>query len=141
MSGKQDVCDYSDKGVEFRDFKGQLHSVAYSVVTPLGYRAYVSTQKLRYVRKHRLAAVKVRDFPSILNSPDLIVADYEIPTTHLYYRAYKNRLLVLVVHEKGGLHFLATAHEDRRIKGMRIGQVHRDEFLYIRSGFRWKKWK
>jgi len=57
--------DFSRAGEMFFDHKGQLHEILYSMPTPLGYQACVSTQALRHSGKHRIAAQYQTDISHI----------------------------------------------------------------------------
>ena len=50
----------------------------YSILTPLGYHAHVSLQKLEHIEKHPLAVKHKNDIPYILNNPDLVTPNMEI---------------------------------------------------------------
>lgn len=47
--------DFSRAGETFIDYNGQVNEILYSVLTPLGYHAHVSVQKLKHIEKHPLA--------------------------------------------------------------------------------------
>jgi hypothetical protein len=133
--------DFSNASETFIDYKGQLHEVLYAILTPLGYQAFVSTQALRHSGKHRIAARYQTEIPHLLNNPDLIVPSYEISTAHLYYKVVGKIFLVVVVHQKEGFHYVATMHESPTIKGLKEKMISQADFLYLRGGFKWKKWR
>jgi len=133
--------DFSRAGEVFFDHKGQLHEILYSMLTPLGYQACVSTQALRHSGKHRIAAQYQIDISHILNNPDLIVTNYQIPTAHLYYKVVAKILLVVAVHQKEDIRWVATMHETPTIKGLIENKISPADFLYLRGGFKWKKWR
>ncbi len=47
--------DFSKAGETFVDHSGQVNEILFSVLTPLGYHAYVSAQKLRHIEKHAMS--------------------------------------------------------------------------------------
>lgn len=63
--------DFSRAGETFFDHKGQWNEVLYSILTPLGYQAHVSAQRLQHIEKHPIASKHKNDVPYILNNPDL----------------------------------------------------------------------
>jgi len=138
---RDDPRDFSERGRRFTDYRGREHVVEYSVCSPLGYRIYVSRQALRHLRRHRFAAERENDIPRVLSNPDLIVPSYAEPMTHLYFKAYRDGLLLLAVQEKEGLRFLVTGYEAARVKGLREERITQQDFLYLRGGFRWKRWR
>ncbi|MCI0692176.1 hypothetical protein L0337_09260 [candidate division KSB1 bacterium] len=133
--------DFSRAGQTFIDHKGRLHEILYSLLTPLGYQAHVSVQTIRHIEKHWIAAQYQNELPHLLNNPDLIVPNFEIPTAHLYYKAVQKTGLVAAVHEKEGNRYVATMHKAPTIKGLKEKKIFRTDFLYVRGGFKWKKWK
>jgi hypothetical protein len=133
--------DFSRGGETFFDHKGLRHEILYSIRTPLGYQAHVSTQALMHVEKHATAARYKADLPHLLNNPDLIVPSYEFPNVHLYYKAIEKILLAIAVHQKDDFRFVATMHKTFAIKGIKEKMTSQHDFLYIRGGFKWKKWK
>lgn len=134
--------DLSEQGQTFLDRSGGENTIVYSVLTPLGYRVYISRQRLQHVRdRHHSAAQRIRDIPQILAHPDIIVPDYDRPYTHLYYKAYGQRLLAIVAHVHLGRRYLATMHWDRNVKGLGRKRIVSRDFLYVRGGFNWKKWR
>jgi hypothetical protein len=133
--------DFSRASETFLDYKGQLHEILYAILTPLGYQAYVSAQALRHSGKHPIAARYQAELPHLLNNPDLIVPNYEIPTGHVYYKTIGNIFLVVAVHKKEDIHYVATMHEAPTIKGLKEKMISQADFLYLRGGFKWKKWR
>ncbi len=133
--------DFSERGREFLDYRGRRNTVEYSVFSPLGYRVYVSRQALHHSRKHSFARQWQERIPSILGAPDVIVPDYDDPGTHLYCKAIGDRLATVVVREAHGRRFVVTFFGDRRIKGLKSGRLTSADFLYLRGGFRWRRWK
>jgi hypothetical protein len=136
------MCDLAEQGQTFLDRGGRENTIIYSVSTPLSYRVYISRQRLQHVRdRHRSAARRIRYIPQLLAHPDIIVPDYDQPDTHLYYKAYDRRLLTVVVHVHLGRRYLATMHWDTNIKGLGRKRIISSDFLYMRGGFKWKKWR
>jgi len=134
--------DLSEQGQTFLDRSGEENTIIYSVPTPLGYRVYISRQRLQHVRdRHRSAAQRAKDIPHILAHPDIIVPDYDQPDTHLYYKTYGRRLLAIIVHVHLGRRYLATMHWDMNIKGLGRKRIVSSDFLHVRGGFKWKKWR
>jgi len=125
----------------FIDHNDQVNEILCSILTPLGYHAYVSVQRLHHIEKHPFASKHKNDIPYILNNPDLIVTNYEMPTVHLYYKVLEKILFVVPVPQKEGIRYVATMHKAPTIKGMREKKISPADFLYIRGGFQWKKWK
>ena len=138
---RDDPRDFSERGRRFTDYRGQVNYVLYSVLSPLGYKVYVSRERLAYINKHPFAAARKDDIPRILSTPDLIAPNPDLPSVHLYYKAYDHALLLLAVHEKEEVHFLATAYRVLKIKGLPGGRITPADFLYMRGGFRWKRWR
>jgi hypothetical protein len=133
--------DFSRAGEIFIDYKGEVNEILYSILTPLGYQVHISAQALQHIEKHLIAVRYKTNIPHILNNPDLIVPSYEFPTVHLYYKVVEKILLVVAVHYKDDLRFVATMHKAPTIKGMREKKILPADFLYIRGGFKWKRWK
>jgi len=134
--------DFSRAGETFVDYKGQVNEILYSILTPLSYHVYVSTAALRHIEKHPLASKHKNNIAYILNNPDLIAPNYEEPDTHIFYKSLSGRLLLAVpVQRLNELKFLATMYEIPYIKGLEQGLISASEFLYVRGGFKWKKWK
>jgi len=134
--------DFSRAGETFIDYKGEVNEILYSILTPLGYKAYVSAQRLEHVEKHPFAAKHQNDIPYILNNPDLVTLNYEDPATHIFYKAfYEKFLLAVPVQLKDDLRFVATMYKTNYIKGLKEKLISTSEFLYSRGGFKWKKWK
>jgi len=107
----------------------------------LHYSVHVSAQRLQHIEKHALASKHKRDIPYILNNPDLIVTNYEMPAVHLYYKVLEKILFVGPIHQKEGIRYIATMHKAPTIKGMREKKICQADFLYIRGGFKWKRWR
>jgi len=133
--------DFSSAGETFIDYKGQLNEIVYSILTPLGYQTHVSAEALEHLAKHSVAARHQTDIPHILTNPDLIVPSYEFPTVHLYYKVARKILLVVAIHQKSDIRFVVTMHDTPTIKGLKEKKIFQTDFLYIRGGFQWKKWK
>jgi uncharacterized Rossmann fold enzyme len=134
--------DLSEQGWTFLDRSSGENTIVYSVPTPLGYRVYISRQRLQHVRaRHHSTAQRIRAIPQILADPDIIVPDYDQPDTHLYYKAYGQRLLAIVVHVHLGRRYWATMHWDRNIKGLGRKRIVPSDFLYVQGGFKWNKWR
>jgi len=114
----------------------------YSILTPLGYQAYVSIQKLQHIEKHPVAAKHKNDAPYILSNPDLITPNYEDLDTHIFYKAFPGKLLLAMpVNVKDEIRYVATMHKADYIKGLNQNCISASDFLYLRGGFKWKKWK
>ena len=60
---------------------------------------------------------------------------YEFPTVHLYYKVAGRILLVVAVHQKDNVRFIATMHDTLTIKGLKEKKISQTDFLYIRGGF------
>jgi len=133
--------DFSSAGETFIDHKGEAHEVLYSILTPLGYQTFVSGRTLRHLQKHSITARHQNDLPHMLNNPDLIVPNYELPTVHLYYKIIDENLFVAAVHQKENFRFVATMHKTPTIKGLIEKFISQKDFLYTRGGFKWKRWK
>jgi hypothetical protein len=133
--------DFSRAGETFIDHKGLLHEIAYAILTPLGYQAHVSMQALQHMEKHATAALYKTELPHLLSNPDLIAPSYEFPRVHLYYKETATILLVIAVHQKEDFRFVTTMHKTPAIKGIKEKMISQTDFLYIRGGFKWKKWK
>jgi len=133
--------DFSRAGDTFIDYKGQLNEILYLILTPLGYQVHVSAQALQHMEKHLIAERHKTNILHLLNNPDLIVPSYEFPTVHLYYKVVEKILLVVAVHQKDDIRFVATMHKAPTIKGLSERKISHSDFLYIRGGFKWKKWK
>jgi len=133
--------DFSHAGETFIDHNNQVNEILYAILTPLGYQAYVSAQRLQHIEKHPLASKHKSDIHYIINNPDLIVPNYELPTVHLYYKVLEKILFVVPVHQKEGIRYIATMHKAPTIKGLREKKFSHADFLYIRGGFQWRKWK
>jgi len=133
--------DFSRAGETFIDHKGQVHEILYATLTPLGYQVYVSPQAIHHLSQHAIAARHQMEIPHLLNNPDLIAPNFEFRETHLYYKVITTVLLVVAVHHKAGVRFVATVHKAHKIKGLHEKLLSPNDFLYIRGGFKWKKWK
>jgi len=134
--------DFSRAGETFIDHKGQINEILYSILTPLGYHAYVSSQRLQYIEKHPIASKHKNDTPYILNNPDLVTPNYENPDTHIFYKVFNGtQLLATPVHVINEFRYIATMYEIPHIKGLKQGLISHNMFLYLRGGFKWKKWK
>jgi hypothetical protein len=134
--------NFSSAGETFIDYKGQLNEIVYSILTPLGYQVHVSAQKLQHIEKHRIASKHKNDIPHILNNPDLVTPDPDDPNTHIFYKTFYGKvLLALVVQVKNEARFVVTMHETEYIKGLKENRLSTSAFLYLRGGFKWKKWK
>jgi len=133
--------DFSRAGETFIDYKNRVNEILYSILTPLGYQACVSAQKLQYIDKHPIAAKYKNDISYILNNPDLVTTNPNNSKTHIFYKAYGKILLSIAVHMKNEIRFVATMYDTLRIKGFKENRLLPSEFLYLRGGFKWKKWK
>jgi len=134
--------DFSRAGEVFIDYNGQGNEILYSILTPLGYQAHVSLQKLEHIEKHPVAVKHKNDIPYILNNPDLVTPNLEYPNTHIFYKSFSGKLLLAVpVQSKNNIRFIATMHKALYIKGLKQKQLLPAEFLYLRGGFKWTKWK
>jgi hypothetical protein len=133
--------DFSRARETFIDYTGEVNEILYSILTPRGYHAHVSAQAIQHAEKHLIAARYKTNIPHILNNPDLIVPSYEFSTVHLYYKVVEKIPLVVAVHYKDGLRFVATMHKAPTIKGLKEKKISPANFLYMRGGFKWKKWK
>ncbi len=133
--------DFSKVGQTFIDHKGQLHEILYSILTPLDYQAHVSSRALKHIDEHLIASRHKNDIPHILNNPDLVTPNPDNPETHIFYKSYRTLLLAIPVQVKNDLRFVATMYETPCIKGLKQNQLSINEFLYVRGGFKWKKWK
>jgi len=134
--------DLSRVGETFIDYKGQLNEILYSILTPLDYQVFVSKQAFQHFEKHSLPARYQADLPHLLNNPDFILPSWEFRTTHLYYKVVEDKFLVVAVHQKGDIRFVATMHKTRTVKGLREKMSSHHDSLYARGGFKWKKkWK
>jgi len=134
--------DFSRAGETFIDYKGQSNEILYSILTPVGYEAYVSAEAIKHIEKHPIASKHKNSMVHFLNNPDLITPNHEEPETHIFYKAlYGKLLLAAPVQEINKLRFLATMYEIPYIKSLEQGLILASEFLYVRGGFKWKKWK
>jgi hypothetical protein len=134
--------DFSRAGEVFIDHNGQVNEILYSILTPLDYQVYVSTQKLQHIEKHPIAVKHQNDVAYILSNPDLVTLNPEFPNVHIFYKSFAGNLLLAVpVHIKNDIRFMATMYRAPYIKGLKQTRLVPDEFLYLRGGFKWKKWK
>lgn len=134
--------DFSRAGEIFFDYNGQANEILCSILTPLGYQAYVSVQKLERIEKHPIAVKHKNDIPYILNNPDLVTPDPEFPNIHIFYKTFSGKLLLAVpVHSKTGIRLVATMYKAPYLKGFKQNRLRPDESLYLRGGFKWRKWK
>jgi hypothetical protein len=134
--------DFSRAGETFIDYKGLLNEIPYSIVTPVGYHAHVSAQALKHIEKHPFALPHKHDIPYILNNPDLVTPNPDNPKTHIFYKSLNGkRLLAIAVQLKDEMRFVATMCTMLHIKGFKENRLSASEFLYLRGGFKWKKWK
>jgi hypothetical protein len=134
--------DSSRAGETFFDHKGRLNEILYSILTPLDYKVFVSTQKLRHAEMHPFASKHLKDISYILNNPDLVTPNPDNPQTHIFYKVFhENTLAAVIVHIKDGIRFMATMYTMLRVKGLKEGRLLASELLYLRGGFKWKKWK
>ena len=133
---------FSRAGEFFIDYNGQVNEILYSILTPLGYHAHVSVQKLRHIEKHAIATKHKNDISHILNNPDLITPNPEDPQRHIFYKVLSGKvLLALAVHLKDGIRYMTTMYETPSIKGLKQKELSPNQFLYLRGGFKWKRWK
>jgi hypothetical protein len=134
--------DFSRAGETFIDLKGEFHQILYSILTPLGYQAHVSVHVLKHIEKHSIASRYKSDIPHILNNPDLVTPNPGEPETHLFYKSFYGKwLLAIAVQIKDDVRFVATMYKATYIKGLRQNRLSTNDFLYLRGGFKWKKWK
>jgi hypothetical protein len=134
--------NFSRAGETFIDYKGQLNEILYSILTPLDYQVHVSTRALQHIEKHPIASRHKNDLSHILNNPDLVTPNPNNPKSHIFYKSiYGKLLLAAVVHEKDDLRFVSTMYETLYIKGLKQNQFSSSEFLYLRGGFKWRKWR
>lgn len=134
--------DFSRAGETFIAYDGQINEILYSSLTPLGYKASVSKQRLQHIEKHPVAAKHKIDLPHILTNPDLITPNYDELDTHIFYKVFPGRLLLAMpVNLKDEIRYVATMHKADYIKGLKQNRISASDFLYLRGGFKWKKWK
>jgi hypothetical protein len=134
--------DFSRAGQTFIDHKDKVNEILYSIITPLSYEAFVSAQKLRHAGMHPFASKHLKDISYILNNPDLVTPNPDNHQTHIFYKVYNgNTLAAVIVHVREGIRFMATMYTMLRIKGLKERRLLASEFLYLRGGFKWKKWK
>ena len=119
-----------------------MNEIVYSILTPLGYHAHVSKEKLKHLEKHPIAVKHQNDIPHILNNPDLIAPNPEDLKRHLFYKVLSGKMLLAVaVHIKAEIRFMATMYETPCIKGLKQKILLPHQFLYLRGGFKWKRWQ
>jgi len=134
--------DFSKAGETFIDYKGEAHEILYSILTPLGYHAHVSIQALEHIEKHPIAARHKSVLVHILNNPDLITPNPDDPNRQIFYKSLNGKvLLAATVHVKNEMRFVATMYETTYIKGLNQNRLSQTDFLYLRGGFKWKRWK
>jgi hypothetical protein len=80
--------DFSRAREIFIDYNGQANEILYSILTPLGYHAHVSVQKLEHFEKHPVAVKHKNDILHILNNPDLVTPDPEFPDVNVFYKSF-----------------------------------------------------
>ena len=130
------------EGETFIDYKGQLHEILYSILTPLGYQVHVSAQALQHIDKHPSSSKHKSDISHILNNPDLVTPNPEDPKRHIFYKTLHGKaLLAVTVHMKNGIRYVTTMYTMPCIKGLRQKRLASNQFLYLRGGFKWKNWK
>ena len=134
--------DFSSAGKTFVDHKRQINEILYAILTPVGYDAYVSVEAVKHIEKHPIASRHKNNIAYILNNSDLITPNHEEPETHIFYKSlYGKLLLAAPVQEITNLRFLATLYEIPYTRGLEQGLISANDFLYVRGGFKWKKWK
>jgi hypothetical protein len=108
----------------------------------LGYEVFVSAQKLRHVETPPFASKHLKDISYILNNPDLVTPNPDNRQTHIFYKVFHEKTLAaVIVHIKEGIRFMASMYTMLRVKGLKEGRLLASEFLYLRGGFKWKKWQ
>jgi hypothetical protein len=133
--------DFSRAGETFIDYDNRVNEILHSIATPLGYKAYLSVQTLEHIEKHPVASKLKNDISYILNNPDLVTPNPDNPKTHIFYKSHGKMLLAIAVHLKNEMRFVATMYDTLRIKGLKQNRLLATDFLYLRGGFKWKKWK
>jgi len=134
--------DFSRAGETFIDRNDEINESLYSILTPVGYNACVSVQRLQHIEKHPIASRHKNDIAYILNNPDLVTLNHENPNTHIFYKSlYGKLLLAIPVHVQNELNYVATMYDTEYIKGLKQNWLTTSAFLYLRGGFKWKKWK
>jgi hypothetical protein len=134
--------DFSQAGETFVDYTGEANEILYSILTPTGYSVYVTKQKLHHLDKHPVASKYKNELAYLLNNPDLVTPNHEEATTHIFYKAFPGKLLLAApVHLKDEKRFVASLYEIPYIKGIRQHKFMERDFLYLRGGFKWKKWR
>jgi hypothetical protein len=107
----------------------------------LGYQVYVTAQKLQHIDKHPFASKHKNDIPYFLNNPDLVTPNPDNPITHIFYKSVGKALLAIAVHVKNEIRFIATMYKAPYIKGVKQKRLLPNQFLYLRGGFKWNRWK
>jgi hypothetical protein len=133
--------DFSQAGETFVDYKGDVNEIRYSVLTPMNYSVYVSVQKLNHIDIHPVASKYKNEIAYILRNPDLVTPNPDNPKTHIFYKTHEKILLAIAIHVKDEMRFIATMYDTLRIKGVKEKRLIASEFLYLRGGFKWKKWR
>jgi len=134
--------DFSRAGEKFIDRNDQVNEILYSILTPLGDKAYVSIQRLQHIEKHPIASKHKNDIVYILNNPDLVTLNFENQNTHIFYKSFYGKLLLAIpVHVQNELNYVATMYDTEYIKGLKQNLLTTSGFLYLRGGFKWKKWR
>ena len=134
--------DFSKAGETFVDYNGQVNEILYSILTPLGYHVHTSVQKFEHIKKHPLAVKHQNDIPHILNNPDLVTPNPENAAIHIFYKSRSGKfLLALTVQMKDGMRYMTTMYETTYIKGLKQNRLLQNQFLYLRGGFKWRRWK
>ncbi|MGH7597959.1 MAG: hypothetical protein ACREOI_16540 [bacterium] len=134
--------DFSRAGEKFIDRNDQVTEILYSILTPLGYKAYVSVQRLQHIEKHPIASKHKNDIAYILNNPDLVTLNFENQNTHIFYKSFYGKLLLAMpVHVQNEFNYVATMYDTEYIKGFKQNWLTTSGFLYLRGGFKWKKWR
>lgn len=135
------ACDFTKTGETFIDYSSEVNEILYATLTPLNYQVHVSTQALQHIEKHPIASKHKNEIPYILNNRNLVTLNPDNPKTHIFYKSFGKILLAVAVQVKNELRFVATIYDTEYIKGLKQKRVLRDDFLYLRGGFKWKKWK
>jgi hypothetical protein len=133
--------DFSCAGETFIDHNNQVNEILYAILTPLGYKAYVSVYALQHIEKHPIASKHKNEIAYILSNPDLVTPNPDNLKTHIFYKSYGKILLAVAVQMRNEARFVATMYEAPNVKGLKQKRILTSEFLYLRGGFKWKKWK
>jgi hypothetical protein len=133
--------DFSRAGETFIDHNNQVNEILYATLTPLGYQAYISVYALEHIEKHPIASKHKNEISYILSNPDLVTPNPDNLTTHIFYKSYGKILLAVAVQVKNEVRFVATMYDTEYIKGLKQKRLLSKEFLYLRGGFKWKKWR